>query len=98
MKLVDSKKSRRALTLIDVLIVVATFVFAIVLGMLLPSLARPRSMCASSPQSRCVNNLRQVGLAFRMWASDHNEDFPWAVAQTNGGTKEFAPGTEAWRH
>jgi len=98
MKCLNSDGTSRALTLIDVLIVVATFVFAIVLGLLLPSLARPRSMCTSSPQSRCVNNLRQVGLAFRVWADDHGEQFPWNVPQTNGGTMEFATSTQVWRH
>ena len=33
----------------------------------------------------CANNLRQVGRAFRMWASDHGGENPWTVSYTDGG-------------
>jgi hypothetical protein len=47
-----------------------------------------------------MSNLKQIGLAFRMWSNDHNEKFPWAlpVAETNGGTMEFNLTGEVWRH
>jgi len=27
---------------------------------------------------RCINNLREIGIAYRLWANDHNDHFPWA--------------------
>lgn len=36
----------------------------------------------------CSNNLKQVGLAFRIWEGDHNDKYPMAVSVTNGGAME----------
>lgn len=38
----------------------------------------------------CSNNLKQVGLAFRIWAGDNNDKFPMQVSITNGGAMEWA--------
>ncbi len=41
---------------------------------------------------KCVSNLKQVGLSFRMWANDNNDKFPMqvSIANTNGsGTLEL---------
>src|SRR5207253_1972590 len=46
----------------------------------------------------CVNNLKQVGLAYRSWALDHNERFPMQIPLTNGGTLEVAPFAPAYLH
>jgi len=45
-----------------------------------------------------VSNLKQLGLGFRIWASDHQEQFPLAVSITNGGTLESAESDEVFRH
>jgi hypothetical protein len=37
-----------------------------------------------------MNNMKQIGLAFQVWASDHQDGYPWAVSVTNGGTMELA--------
>jgi prepilin-type processing-associated H-X9-DG protein len=37
----------------------------------------------------CVNNLKQIGLAFRTWAIDNNGPFPFNVSTNTGGTMEF---------
>jgi prepilin-type processing-associated H-X9-DG protein len=45
----------------------------------------------------CVNNLKQVGLAYYVWADDHNGKFPMQVSVTNGGTMELtADGKNPW--
>ena len=38
----------------------------------------------------CVNNLKQIGLAFRMFANDHGDEFPWRVPGAKGGAAEAA--------
>jgi hypothetical protein len=37
----------------------------------------------------CVNNLKQIGLAFRIWAGDHGDQFPFNVSTNAGGTMEL---------
>src|SRR6266508_2242932 len=50
-------------------------------------LARLRS--DPPPKISCVNNLKQIGLAFRQWALDNNDRFPFNVPANEGGTMEF---------
>lgn len=47
---------------------------------------------------QCMMNLRQTGLAFRIWEGDHGNEYPMAVSETNGGTMEFVTGGNEFRH
>jgi len=62
---------RRLFTLIELLVVVA--IIAILASMLLPALAAARDRALSA---NCQGNLRQVGLAFRMYADDFGNNYP----------------------
>ena len=52
----------------------------------------------------CINHLKQVGLAFRQWAIDHDGQFPFNVPAGKGGTLEYCQRTadgfdaNAFRH
>jgi hypothetical protein len=35
------------------------------------------------------NNLKQIGFAFRIWAGDHDDQYPFNVSQAQGGTREL---------
>ena len=35
------------------------------------------------------NNLTQIGIAFRLWEGDHQDQFPFNVSQAQGGTREL---------
>src|ERR1035437_713845 len=44
---------------------------------------------AMAQRISCFNNLKQIGLAFRTWAIDHDGPFPFNVSTNAGGTREF---------
>jgi hypothetical protein len=45
-----------------------------------------------------MNNLKQVGLAFRMWDMDHGDKFPMSLVTSNGGTMNHPLASQAWVH
>ena len=44
---------------------------------------------ARAQEISCFNNMKQIGLAFVMWANDHDDQFPFNVKTNAGGTLEF---------
>ena len=84
MKRNRGSRAHVAFTAIDLLIVLA--VIAAVTTLILSNLARPHR----GARIQCVSNLKQVGLAFRMWANDHEEQFPMAVPKDREGAMESA--------
>lgn len=80
-----------ALTLVEVLVIIA--VLFVLAASFLPRFARVKG----HSESQCVNNLKELGLAYHVWANDHNGKFPMQVSVTNGGTKELtAHGKNPW--
>jgi competence protein ComGC len=79
-----SNQRNRALTKIDVLAIIA--VLAVAAALLLPALAAAKR---KSSRIGCMGNLKQVGIAFRLWEGDHGDKYPMAVSVTNGGAMEL---------
>jgi prepilin-type N-terminal cleavage/methylation domain-containing protein/prepilin-type processing-associated H-X9-DG protein len=80
-----SRRARRGFTLIELLVVIA--IIAILAAILFPVFARAREQARKAV---CTSNLKQLVLAFRMYADDYDGYSP--ISAYFGSPKTFAPG------
>jgi hypothetical protein len=81
--------------MLDVLAIIAAVAIVVGLFVLLPALRKPQ---INSARINCVNNLKQVGLAYRLWAGDNGDKFPMQVSTNTGGTMELVQSGAAYPH
>lgn len=86
-----TKTRRRAFTLIEMLVVIS--IIAILAGMILPALGRARY---EARVSKCMNNLRQIGIALTVYSQHYGDgkpcDYPpWLTMLTTSidGSKPY---------
>ena len=93
MKLLPHPRSaRRALTALDVFLVIATVALLAIVA--LPILARAK---ARPKRISCTSNLKQVGLAYRLWSNDHDGQFPFASTNAAGSLR-FVNSPQVFNH
>lgn len=90
----EDKNAGQAFTLIELLVVIA--VIAIVAALLMPVLAATTKRAQSI---YCLNNLKQLGLGFLLYANDNADNFPSVAGEPQGWHPEDwiywrVPGTD----
>ena len=89
MKVLSTRKAEKAMTLLEVLVVIATLF--VVFAYLVPRQHPPTAFPAV-----CMNHLRQVDVAFIMYADENKGDLPMQVSTNDDGTREYL--NEAFPH
>ncbi len=74
----------RGFTLTELLVVIC--MFAVVAVLLLPVLAATKHKQSTID---CINNLKQIGLASRIWEGDNGDKYPMQLVVTNNATMKL---------
>lgn len=83
-KKLATDKVAAGFTLVELLVVIA--IIGILAALLLPVLTKSQMR---AKRIWCENNLREQGIAFHVFAHDHNSLFPMAVPIADGGSQEY---------
>jgi len=86
-------RQHHAFTLIELAVVTAAIMLLAVV--FLPALAKGKY---KSSRVNCVNNLKQVGLSFRVFANDNEDKLPWQLATNRGGSLGLTDTEQISRH
>jgi prepilin-type N-terminal cleavage/methylation domain-containing protein len=77
-------RPKQAFTLVELLVVIT--MLAMLAATMLPALASTKR---NTQKITCINNLKQVGIAFRTWEASNSGHYPMAVSYAAGGANEY---------
>lgn len=92
-----TKRTNREIGFTIVEMIVVLMVLAVLAALVVPQIARNRNRALRYRETRCWSNLKQVGLAFRLWSGDNGDKYPMQVSITNGGAMEWAQAGNVWK-
>jgi len=87
------RSSHAAFTLRELVILVT--VFGVIAAMLVSAILKSRQ---HDFRVECVNNVKRIGMAFRVWIGDQGDRYPMQVAEKFGGSQESGFGAKMFRH
>jgi prepilin-type processing-associated H-X9-DG protein/prepilin-type N-terminal cleavage/methylation domain-containing protein len=86
------RKRIAAFTLIELLVTVA--IIAVLIAILLPTLSKARAMAVTT---KCLSNLRQIGIGFAQYRSEWNDFLPPVDAYASHVGGPLGVGLDPWR-
>src|SRR3954470_9420315 len=93
-KTTKTSRARKAFTRTELMVVLVMMSFFAALFVRAQSNPAEQTV----PRVACLNNLRQLGLAFRLWSIDHKDKYPMRVAIAEAGSREAVEREEPWLH
>ena len=82
--------AKAAFTLVELLTVIA--IIAVLAGIIFPVFATVRG---KARQATCQSNLRQIGMAVQMYASDYDGLYPWAKDASDHAVSQMWRGSSS---
>ncbi len=91
------RNNQRAFTIVELLVIMG--IIALLVSMMVPSVMKGKEQ---AKQTACINNLKQIGLAFTTFSHEHEHRPPTGVSISDGGVMEYyfgptAPANLEWR-
>jgi hypothetical protein len=82
-----SNQRNHALTITEVLVIVSTLSLLVIVALADSEMGGEKNL---EQRIACISNLKQIGLASRIWLADNGDKFPVQVSQKKGGAREQA--------
>jgi prepilin-type N-terminal cleavage/methylation domain-containing protein/prepilin-type processing-associated H-X9-DG protein len=90
MKIKLTSRDGNAFTLVEMLVVIV--VLAVLVAMILPALTAAKRKGGPN----CINNLKQMGLSFRLWEGDNGDKYPMEISMTNADVMKLIANGNAY--
>jgi prepilin-type N-terminal cleavage/methylation domain-containing protein/prepilin-type processing-associated H-X9-DG protein len=90
------KNRNRGLTLVELLVVMAVLTVLTIVFIGLPD-RNQRAVKARAQRIQCINNLKTIGLAFRVAGGGSSDRYTTQMSTNQGGSLEFGSGPNVFR-